>query len=168
MAFKTVCFTGHRNIPSNDVLVLFDKLKTEINKLYSQGYNHFSAGGAIGFDTLAALYIVELKEKYPDIKLKIIAPFKGQGEGFCKEEREYYNKIIKSADEVEYLFENYNKGCYHVRNKALVDGADACIAYLNEATGGTFYTYNYAKKKGLEVINLGSYKEPQIKLFPEE
>lgn len=29
-----------------------------------------------------------------------------------------------------------------------------CISYLTENKGGTFYTVNYAKSKGVEVINI--------------
>lgn len=42
----------------------------------------------------------------------------------------------------------------HKRNRHLVDNSSACISYLTENKGGTFYTVNYAKSKGVEVINI--------------
>lgn len=46
------------------------------------------------------------------------------------------------------------RGCMHKRNRHLVDNSSACISYLTENKGGTFYTVNYAKSKGVEVINI--------------
>ena len=48
----------------------------------------------------------------------------------------------------------YTRGCMHKRNRHLVDNSSACISYLTENKGGTFYTVNYAKSKGVEVINI--------------
>lgn len=35
---------------------------------------YFGAGGALGFDTLAAQTVLELKKKYPDIRLILVLP----------------------------------------------------------------------------------------------
>ena len=42
----------------------------------------------------------------------------------------------------------------HKRNRHLVDNSSACNSYLTENKGVTFYTVNYAKSKGVEVINI--------------
>ena len=42
----------------------------------------------------------------------------------------------------------------HLRNRALVDGSDTCVAYLTANRGGTLYTCAYALKQGLTLINL--------------
>ena len=44
--------------------------------------------------------------------------------------------------------------CTHARNRALVNGADLCVAYLTAPRGGTLYTCSYAEKKGVAVLNL--------------
>ncbi len=44
--------------------------------------------------------------------------------------------------------------CIVKRNRHLVDYSSACICYLNKSTGGTAYTVEYAKKRGLQIINL--------------
>ena len=63
---NTVCFTGHRNIPREYAFMLPKALKHEIEKLINRGACTFRAGGAIGFDTVAALCVLELKEKHPN------------------------------------------------------------------------------------------------------
>ena len=54
MREKTVCFTGHRIIPSEKRASLFAHLTDVITSLLEAGYRYFGAGGALGFDTLAA------------------------------------------------------------------------------------------------------------------
>ena len=36
----------------------------------------------------------------------------------------------------------------------LVEGSDYCVTYLSDGYGGTAYTVDYAKKHGVDVINL--------------
>ena len=50
MIEKTVCFTGHRNIPLLKRKAVAQRLKTELTDLISSGYQFFGAGGALGFD----------------------------------------------------------------------------------------------------------------------
>ena len=54
------------------------------------------------------------------------------------------------------LFHRENEKMFYSvkRNRHLVDNSSACISYLTENKGGTFYTVNYAKSKGVEVINI--------------
>ena len=40
----------------------------------------------------------------------------------------------------------------HKRNRHLVNSSSICLCYLNKQSGGTFYTVNYAYRKGLKVI----------------
>lgn len=67
---------------------------------------------------------------------------------------EIYDDIKQKADKVVYTSQEYTRGCMHKRNRHLVDNSSACISYLTENKGGTFYTVNYAKSKGVEVINI--------------
>lgn len=71
---KTCCFTGHRCIPNESLDSLKRQLKREIEKLIQQGVIYFGAGGALGFDTLAAEAVLELKQQYPFIKLILVLP----------------------------------------------------------------------------------------------
>ena len=58
---KTCCFTGHRIL--NQALKVFTKqiITDEAIKLIDQGVMYFIAGGALGFDTLAAQAVLDLK-----------------------------------------------------------------------------------------------------------
>ena len=72
MIEKTVCFTGHRNIPLLKRKAVAQRLKTELTDLINNGYQFFGAGGALGFDTLAAQTVLELKKDYKHIRLILV------------------------------------------------------------------------------------------------
>ncbi len=151
---KTCCFSGHRIIPYNIIENLKSSLSEAIEDLVSEGYTNFLTGGALGFDTLAAEAVLTLKEIYPEIRLKLILPCLSQAEKWNYRDKMKYEEIRKNADEIMYTSMAYYKGCMHTRNRYLVDNSSVCICYLTENKGGTAFTVNYAKEKGLEIINL--------------
>ena len=55
-----------------------------------------------------------------------------------------------------YTSQAYTAGCMHKRNRHLVDNSSVCVCYLTKDSGGTAYTVRYARKRGLEVINLAA------------
>ena len=119
-----------------------------------QGYRYFGAGGALGFDTLAAQTVLELKSEYPEIKLILVLPCKNQTRGWEQADIEEYEQLEAAADKVVYTSKAYYSGCMHKRNRHLVDYSSLCICYLTEQSGGTAYTVNYARSQGLKIINV--------------
>ena len=150
------CFTGHRTILDNIKHELFSKLeKTLVTLVEEEGIRLFIAGGALGFDTLASLCVLKLRESYPDIKLRLAIPCDNQTRGWNKTDVEAYQKIMAAADEVVYTSHLYTRGCMHVRNRYMVDNSNFCVAYMTKPSGGTAYTVKYALSKNKNVINLG-------------
>jgi Uncharacterized protein conserved in bacteria len=154
MKNRTCCFTGHRKIPQNEIAEIEKSLEHELIKLISQGIQYFGAGGALGFDTIAALNVLRLKKKHPQIKLIMVLPCKEQTKNWQDEDIKIYSEILKKANKIVYTSEYYSPNCMHVRNRHLVDHSNYCIAYLNRNKGGTAYTVNYAKQNGLNIINI--------------
>lgn len=151
----TCCFTGHRKIPPDQYDAICGRLRLEIVKLIEQGYCYFGAGGALGFDTMAAQAVLELKNVYPQIKLILVLPCKTQTRGWDETDVEIYEGIKAQSDKVVYTSEEYTRTCMFKRNRHLIDNSSACICYLTEAHGGTAYTVNYAQKAGhVRVINI--------------
>lgn len=155
MKNQTCCFTGHRKIPLDQLESVTQRLRDAVIASIKDGYLYFGAGGALGFDTIAAQTILELKKDYPQIKLILVLPCKTQTRGWRQEDIEEYNRIMKDADKVVYTSHNYYNGCMQKRNRYLVDYSSLCICYLNKTTGGTAYTVEYAKKSKLTIINCG-------------
>jgi len=150
----TCCFTGHRVIPSEDYAQIKYHLKVVIESAVKKGYRFFGTGGALGFDTLAAQTVLELKRQYPHIRLILVLPCVDQTTGWKQDDIDEYERIRALADKVVYTSREYTSGCMHKRNRHLVDNSSLCICYLTKLSGGTAYTARYAESKKVNVFNL--------------
>ena len=155
---KSACFTGHRDISENPKR-LSERLYAVLDKLISEdNLTDFYAGGANGFDTIAALNVLKLRSKYPDIKLHLVLPCSNaeQTKNWSPTQKYDFKCILGRADSIEYTSEHYFKGCMGKRNARLVENAsDYCICYLDiNHKSGTAQTVEMSKEKGLKVINL--------------
>ena len=153
---KTACFTGHRSIKEAPSAVSA-RTADAVRALYERGYTDFCAGGARGFDALAAQTVLSLRAELPDIRLILILPFDDQYEkekGWSEAEIRQYREIKESAAEVVILSGGAGAYAYHRRNRELVDRSSVCIAYLERLKSGTGYTVKYALDSGLEIINI--------------
>ncbi|MCI8387289.1 MAG: DUF1273 domain-containing protein [Clostridiales bacterium] len=155
----TCCFTGHRDIPHEKVQDITNRIEEAVIMLIKQGYLYFGAGGALGFDTLAAQTVIKLKKSYPQIKLILVLPCHTQANNWSDNDIAVYEDIKKQADKVRYTSNDYYSGCMYKRNCHLVDNSSACICYLAREQGGTAYTVNYAIKNGLTIVNVNSSKK---------
>ncbi|MBQ3483241.1 MAG: DUF1273 family protein [Clostridia bacterium] len=151
---KICCFTGHRTLLPETARALTAALDRMLEGLVRAGFTEFRTGGARGFDTLAALRVLALREKYPDCRLSLLLPCRDQAKFWTLGERMLFADIQKKADRVTVLQEHYTPDCMYARNRALVDGCDLCVAYLTENRGGTLYTCSYALRKGVALRNL--------------
>jgi uncharacterized phage-like protein YoqJ len=154
MIERTCCFTGHRRIPSDKIGEIKTKLKHTLTEMIESGYLYFGVGGALGFDTLAALTILELKKDYPRVRLILVLPCVNQTQGWKEKDVDVYEFIKSQCDKYVYVSREYTSNCMLKRNRHLVDNSSLCICYLTENTGGTAYTVRYAKQKGLRIINI--------------
>ncbi len=151
----TCCFTGHRTIPESLRDDLKKRLRSAIvDMIEKNSVTVFIAGGALGFDMMAEIEVLELKKIYPHIKLCLAIPCKNQTKGWSIPAKKIYNDIMHRADEVIYTGEEYTPGCMYARNRYMVDRSDYCISYKNRENGGTAYTVKYAISKGKAVINM--------------
>ena len=154
MRHETCCFTGHRQIPPEEREQIASKLETVILSLYQKGVRYYGAGGALGFDTLAAQTVIRLRKSCPDMKLILVLPCLTQTKGWKLEDVTEYERIKAQANKVVYTSQQYTQGCMHKRNRHLVDSSSICVCYLTRDSGGTAYTVRYAEKHGLEIINI--------------
>lgn len=155
----TCCFSGHRpeklygngdvkNSP--ELRRLLSVLRLAIEDAVREGYRVFVTGMARGVDMWAARFVLELKAKRDDIKLVCVLPFRGQVKGTKGVERYDYNCILKAADQVVCLSEDYQKGCMRKRNCYMVDHSSKLIAVVSDYRSGTGQTIAYARKKGID------------------
>lgn len=153
---KFVCFTGHRIVQNPREVQ--DRLVKTLKLLIKDGATDFYAGGAIGFDTLAAASIIRLRKVYPHINLHLILPCceAEQTARWNDSQKSEYRKILAAADSVEYTSEHYFGGCMKKRNARLIELSDCCVCYYNNknSASGTGQTVRMALKKGVKIINM--------------
>ena len=129
------------------------EMARQIEKLIESGYNYFISGGALGVEQDFAEAVLRAKQVHAGIELEIAVPCRTQADRWSETERLRYLSILEHADRVEILSEQYTRYCMLKRNEYMVDKSDLVLAYWNgEESGGTWYTMNYAKKKGKALI----------------
>ncbi|MEA5057272.1 MAG: SLOG family protein [Anaerotignum propionicum] len=160
---KSLCFSGHRSerLPqSNEEM---EKLKLhlweKVDKAIENGIDTFYFGACYGFDLLCANVVLQRKRviKLADpktIKLIAVVPFEEQAKNWKESDREIYYDTLAQCDEVITLSTRYTQGCYHERNRYMVDHSNKLICYHDGSSGGTAYTVKYAEQKQLQIINL--------------
>ena len=149
------CFTGHRIVAKDDMPKLSEDLLNTIEQLITENdVKYFCAGGALGFDTMCAKAVLELKEKYPHIQLILILPCKNQTEKWKEKDVIIYNEILNKCDNYIYVSEQYTKDCMLKRNRKMVDCTKYVVTYLRRNFGGSAYTKNYAESQGKTIISL--------------
>ncbi len=152
---KSCCFTGHRpeklSISEREVKAL---LKEAIKRTIEDGFITFISGMARGIDMWAAELVLDERRENNEIRLICASPYKGFESKWNVKERERYESIINRADAVEYVCAHYSRQCFQLRNVYMVDRSARVIAAYNGESGGTKNTIDYAKRRGIEIINI--------------
>lgn len=147
-------FTGHRTIPHAEESAIRSRLAQTVFQLYREGYRAFIAGGALGFDTIAAEVVLALKPKLTEISLILVLPCGDQADRWREDDRARYEALKEKADEVICLAPTYFDGCMQARNRYMVDASSACIAYMTRPYSGAGQTVRMAERAGLRVFNV--------------
>ncbi len=149
---KTCAFTGHRDIPRELYEKFSEGIRREIFSLYQKGVRHFITGGAIGFDMIAAVTVLNLKTSLPDITLHLAIPCPNHFSKWNASDKALFSAIRARADSETVVSPAYDRGCMYKRNRYMVDNSAFLISYCVKKSGGTHYTEEYAKKKGVTVV----------------
>lgn len=160
---KKVCFTGKRpqSMPwqydESDArcVALKMRLEEEILQALADGYRWFITGMAQGADIWAGEILLRLKrEQYPDIRLEAAIPYPAQADRWPESDRVRYRKVLDGCHKKTLCCPVYHRGCFHIRNRYMVDKSQRVIAVYDGSGGGTGYTIGYAEEtqKDLRVI----------------
>jgi uncharacterized phage-like protein YoqJ len=114
----------------------------------------FFTGGALGFDTLAARQVILFKMSHPDIQLHLIAPCITQADNWTRRQRDAYEFVLRNADHVEYVSDEYTRTCMQIRNQRLANECDMLVVYMSRYNTGTGQTVRMAEKMGKTIFNL--------------
>ena len=158
---QTCCLTGHRIIPPGEEKKIMTRARNILLKLIREkNVRYFGVGGAVGFDMLAAEYLLYLKA-HREHQLKIISvlpyPAWRETEDWTDELRRREDRILLACDKVVYVRPEYEKNVFLLRDRKLVDGSAYCVSYCNRPRTGTAYTVKYALDRGVKVFNASSF-----------
>ena len=157
---RTCCFTGHRpmklpwGMNENDprCIRLKEEMAARLEGIYELGYRNFICGMAQGCDMYFAEAVLALKENHADVRLEAAIPFGDQPGKWNSVQRQRYNRLIDSADDVTVLQYTYSRDCMMQRNRYMVDHAAMLLACFDGRPGGTMNTILYAERSGVKAI----------------
>ena len=157
---RVCCFTGHRpdKLPWGEdecdprCIRIKEELKQTLERAYALGYRHFISGMARGGDLYFAEAVLELREKYSDVRLECARPCESQSSRWPRSEQERYDSILDRCNYETMVQHIYDRNCMMRRNRYMVDHAECIIAlYDGVPKGGTAQTLAYALRKKLEI-----------------
>ena len=148
-------FTGHRIMSNDEKERIFEKLKDLIKELEKEGVYEYYAGGAIGFDYLAAQAVIAVREELPHLCLELCLPCYGSEKKWSDNEKFNFQLLKVKCDRFSYVSEEpYFDGCMQKRNEVMADNCGTCVAYCKNSRSGTKKTLDYAKENGCRIINI--------------
>ena len=169
---KKVCFIGHRQIFDSSVR---EKLKTAIENEIKNGCKFFTMGTHGEFDEMSLSVCRELRKSYKDIKIEVVITSLKKIEKqllyddeFGKEYEIPYSDVSTIMYEIE---ETHFKKQITESNHQMIDDCDTLICYVNKKhnPSGAKHAMNYAKRKGLKIINLyNEQDEPTYGMTKEQ
>ena len=158
---QTCCLTGHRVIPPGEEKKIMVRARNILLRLIREkNVRYFGVGGAVGFDMMAAEYLLDLKaHKEHQLKIISVLPYPAwrETEDWTDELRRREDAILRACDKVVYVRPEFETGVFLLRDRKLVDGSAWCVSYCNRPRTGTAYTVKYALDRGVKVFNASSF-----------
>lgn len=155
-----ICFIGHRKIGFG---LIKERLTKAIENEIKNGGNFFTMGTHGEFDEMALDCLRDIRKKHPNIIIEVVLTSLHKAQKKLLDDyqfgKDYYLQYMDVQTTTYEIEDEYFKRQIIVSNKKMIDECDVLICYVNIKTNpsGAKLVMNYAKRKGLRIINL--YKE---------
>ena len=149
---KICTFAGHGEyIYSDDT---YKKIISCLKQLIcDENISEFWVGNYGYFDALAARAVRTVREEYPHIILCLVVPYiTPRINQFKLQYKNIYDEIIVANISPQAPIRAYIPLC----NQYMVDNSACLLCYIERKSGGAFKTYEYALKKGIQIINISN------------
>lgn len=158
----TCCFSGSRpeklGFDWQREPYFFDVLRTDLRAAIRHAidleYTRFITGMSRGFDLWAAEEVLDLRQEFPDLELICALPFPNMELHWPEYWRTLYRRVRKACDYEVRMSDRFLRGCYHTRDNYMVQQSSRVICWDNGTAGGTAYTCQYAKRRGVALDNI--------------
>lgn len=154
---KNICFIGHRKIWGENVR---DRLKRAVEDEIRGVGEFFTMGTHGDFDRMALGVCREMREKFNGIRIEVVLTSLKVLKKEIVFDDEYGKEYVVPYSDVETIMydieEEHFKRQIIVSNKKMIDRCDVLICFVDERKkrSGARLAFEYAKKKGLKIINL--------------
>jgi uncharacterized phage-like protein YoqJ len=168
---KKVAFIGHRTIGYGPIK---ERLKDAIQQELNSGCRYFTMGTHGEFDSMALNCCRDFRKIYKDIEIEVVITSLNKikkvvdEDDFGRFDYTPYNDVKTVMYEIE---DEHYKRQIIASNKQMIDTCDTLICYVNKnrSPSGARTAMNYAKRKGLNIINLYHEEdEPTFGMTKEE
>lgn len=147
---RTVCFTGHREIPPDRVEYVYRELRREIEEAIADGYEHFISGFAEGADQMAAALVLEQQRVHPNLHLEAAIPYRNRVKTLMGKPET--KALLEGCSIIAVRNEAYTPNCFMARNRYMVDNSSRIIAvYDGRYKGGTGQTIRFARVRERDI-----------------
>ena len=157
---KKTAFIGHRKVYYEDKVI--KRLEDAIAEQIEKGCSSFIMGTHGEFDSLALSCCRKARKNYPDIEIDVVLTSYHTVEK--KDEFDYvpYQDVNTFMYDIE---DEHFKRQIIVSNRKMIDECDRLICYVDkkQSPSGAKMAMNYAKRKGLKIINI--YREDDDPTF---
>lgn len=149
------CFSGHRPEKlKRPIQEITEDLEAEVIDAINDGFTVFLTGMAKGTDIIAGEIVLRLQDAGSPIQLVCAVPYPGFEKSWSSEWKQRYGFLLSKAEKIHYISTGFFRGCFQKRNRWLVDHSEKVIAVYNGFPGGTKNTIDYARRKGVKVIEI--------------
>ncbi|MBP5177010.1 MAG: hypothetical protein ILP02_00320 [Clostridia bacterium] len=162
---KKTAFIGHRNVFFAQVK---GRLQAAVERQIASGCKVFTMGTHGEFDEMALSACRAARAIHPDIRIEVVLT----SYHIIEKKDEEGHAPYRDVDTVMYETEELHfKRRIAAANEKMIDGCDALICYVNEkkTPSGARSVMNYAKRKGLMIVNLfDETDDPMFGMTAEE
>ncbi|QMV41222.1 DUF1273 domain-containing protein [Cohnella cholangitidis] len=162
---KNVLITGYRahelgifDQKHKGIAYIKKAIAAKLVPLLEEGLEWVITPGQYGVDLWACDVAIELKERYPELKLSIITAFSNPEEKWKDDKKEYYQGILKSVDYVGAVSKQPYSGPWQfaARDELLLRKTDGIILIYDEDAGEG--SPKYMKEKALRKNETDGYR----------
>lgn len=157
---RKIAFIGHRHVYYADKVK--ERLQNVIEQCIGDGCSHFLMGAHGDFDQMALTACRSARKNHPDIQIEVVLT------SYHTIEKKHDIDYVPYQDVQTVMFDIEDlhfKQQITESNKQMIDGCDTLICYVDkkQSPSGAKTAMNYAKRKGLNIINI--FKEEDSPTF---
>lgn len=160
---NTAFITGLTLLEAGQMAPALTRLNNIVRELYGRGVYFYLVGGELGFDMLAAEYLIRLRDNPPgkDIMIYSVLPCREWNKKWpdCLKTRE--NRILMRSDRIICTSKKYTEDRKR-RNEILINSSGHCICFCNKRNDKVAEVVKEAANCGLKIHNASSFDVRQI------